>query len=122
MARDFPLHDHPRSKKASEGTREAKKGDVRKEDFIQQDGSHKHEFKGEYESVGSEPQPGKKDSRPADDPERIDEKDWDEMNKENDEFIKSGRKGPVPSFKAPNESGKNYEHWRLRKKRDVPTS
>ena len=108
-----------------------RKGDVRRENFVQQDGPNAHEYLGEYESIGSEPQPTSKHQRPADDPERIDPKDWEDMNQSNEQWQKGGRKGSVPAFKAPADFDNSfpdspggrpyerYEHWRLRPERPM---
>jgi len=121
MARSEVLHDHPRSKKKREEVQEAKKGDRRTEDFEQQDGQRRVEFKGEYESIGME-------NMPEGHPDKIDPKDMKEMSEDIDAHRKGGSKGPTPSFKAvPSDedrknNGEEYEHWRLRKKREIPTS
>lgn len=91
----------------------ADKGDRRREDFIQQDGPHTNEFKGNYESIGVERQP-------EGSPNYIDPRSMMDANRLLEEWIKSGRQGPVPSFKSPHKGLNEYEHWRLRG--EVPTS
>ena len=122
MAKSDVLHDHPRSEKAREEAREAKKGDVR-------------EFGGEeYESYGGAgTKKGGNRHKREDDEGDLDEEGWnkarDEDSAEYKKWYDGGQKGPEPRTlhttdeKNP-EDGKGWrrEFWRKKKKKEVPTS
>lgn len=101
MARDNPLHDHPRSKR-SDDQREAKRGDVKD---LNEDGE-------EWESYGEAgTRNGGNPNKDEDDEGDLDVKGWRKLRDDPDERL------TVRDNKNPNDAkGWRREYWRKKPK------